>query len=66
VNGPFVRGVMIPHLRELTSPFAESIKNYKYSALHAYMRMHYHVGTLSWLYPAEFDQRSCVCSAQRN
>jgi len=49
-----------PTFRELTGTFVESIKNYKYSALHAYMRMHWHVCTLSWLYPSGFNQRNCV------
>ena len=35
-NRPFTESV--PHLRELTSSFAESVKNYKYSALHACMQ----------------------------
>jgi len=30
------------------------------------MCMHWHVRTLSWLYPAEFNQRNRVRSAQRN
>ena len=63
-NRPFTESV--PHLRELTSSFAESVKNYKYSALHACMCMHGHVRILSWLYPAKFNQHNRVRSAQRN
>ena len=43
MNRPFTESV--PHLRELTSSFAESVKIYKYSALHACVRMHWHVRT---------------------
>jgi len=50
--------------RELTGSFAELIKNYKYSALHGYMRTH--VRTFSWLYLAEFDQCDYVRSDQGN
>ena len=63
-SSPFTESV--PHLRELTSSFAESVKNYKYTNLHACMCMHWHVRTLSWLNLAEFNQRNHVRSAQRN
>ena len=40
-NRPFTE--FVPHLRQLTSSFAESVTNYKYSALHTCMCMHWHV-----------------------
>jgi hypothetical protein len=52
--------------RELTSSFVESVKNSHCSPLEACMCMHCHVRTLSWLYPAEFNQPSRVRSVQHN
>jgi len=53
-------------LRGVPSQFTESVKNSKYSALHACLYMHWHVRTLNWLYPAEFNQRNRIRSAQCN
>jgi hypothetical protein len=64
MNCPFTESV--PHLGELTSSFTQLVKNYNYSALYACMCMHWHIRTLSWLYPAEFNQRNCIRSVQHN